>query len=49
LAMSREKIFAEIAVADLKEAGVKPPKAPLEEKNGVDKTNSFNEDGSSSS
>jgi len=27
LAMSREKIFAEIAVADLVEAGVKPPKA----------------------
>jgi hypothetical protein len=28
LAMSGEKIFAEIAVADLKEVGVKPPKAP---------------------
>jgi hypothetical protein len=28
LAMSREKIFVEITVADLKEAGVKPPKAP---------------------
>ena len=28
LAMSREKIFAEIAVADLTEAGIKPPKAP---------------------
>jgi len=28
LAMSREKIFVEIAVADLAEAGVKPPKAP---------------------
>jgi len=38
LAMSREKIFAEIAVADLTEAGVKPPKAPSQEKKGVDKT-----------
>jgi len=38
LAMSREKIFAEIAVADLAEAGVKPPKAPLQERKGVDKT-----------
>lgn len=28
LAMSREKIFAEIRVADLKEVGVKPRKAP---------------------
>jgi len=28
LAMSREKILAEIVVADLTEAGVKPPKAP---------------------
>jgi len=28
LAMSRDKIFAEIAVADLKEVGVKLPKAP---------------------
>jgi len=27
--MSREKILAEIVVADLTEAGVKPPKAPI--------------------
>ena len=38
LAMSREKILAEIAVADLTEAGVKPPKAPSEERKGVNKT-----------
>jgi len=38
LAMSREKIFVEIAVADLAEAGVKPPKAPSQERKGVDKT-----------
>jgi len=38
LAMSREKILAEIAVADLTEAGVKPPKAPSQERKGVDKT-----------
>jgi len=38
LAMSREKIFAEIAVADLAEVGVKPPKAPSQERKGVDKT-----------
>ena len=38
LAMSREKILAEIAVADLTETGVKPPKAPLQEGKGVDKT-----------
>jgi len=36
--MSREKIFAEIAVADLSEAGVKPPKASSQERKGVDKT-----------
>ena len=36
--MSKGKIFAEIAVADLAEAGVKPPKAPLQERNGVNKT-----------
>jgi hypothetical protein len=36
--MSREKILAEIAVADLTEAGVKPPKAPSQERKGVDKT-----------
>jgi len=41
LAMSREKILVEIAIADLKEAGVKPPKAPSQEKNGVDKTKYF--------
>jgi len=38
LAMSREKILAEIAIADLTEAGVKPPKAPSQERKGVDKT-----------
>jgi len=38
LAMSREKIFVEIVVAYLKEAGGKPPKAPSQEKKGVDKT-----------
>jgi hypothetical protein len=38
LAMSREKILAEIAVADLKEADVKPPKASSQERKGVDKT-----------
>jgi len=36
--MSREKILAEIAVADLAEAGVKPLKAPSQERKGVDKT-----------
>jgi len=30
--MSREKILVEIAIADLKEEGVKPPKAPSQEK-----------------
>jgi hypothetical protein len=35
LAMSREKIFVEMAVADLKEAGVKPPKAPSQGKKRV--------------
>jgi hypothetical protein len=38
LAMSREKIFVEMAVADLKEAGVKPPKAPSQGKKRVHKT-----------
>jgi len=38
LAMSREKILAEIAVADLTETGVKSPKAPSQERKGVDKT-----------
>ena len=38
LAMSREKILAEIAVADLTEAGVKPPKVPSQERKGVNKT-----------
>jgi hypothetical protein len=37
LAMSREKILVEIAVADLTEAGIKPPNAPSQEKKGVDK------------
>ena len=41
LAMSREKILAEIAVADLTEVGVKPPKAPSQERKGVDKTNYY--------
>jgi len=38
LAMSREKILAEIAVANLTKAGFKPPKAPSQERKGVDKT-----------
>jgi len=38
LAMSREKILVEIVVADLTEAGVKPPKAPLQERKWVNKT-----------
>jgi len=38
LSITREKIFAEIVLADLNEVGVKPPKAPSHEKNGVDKT-----------
>ena len=38
LAMSRGKILAEIVVADLTEAGVQPPKAPSEERKGVDQT-----------
>jgi hypothetical protein len=38
LDMSREKILAEIVVADLTEAGIKPPKAPSQERKGVDKT-----------
>jgi len=32
LAISREKILAEIAVADLTKAGVKPPNAPSQER-----------------
>lgn len=36
--MSREKIVAEISTADLAEVGVKPPKAPSQERKGVDKT-----------
>ena len=38
LAMSREKIFVEMAIDDLKEADVKPPKAPAQEKKVVDST-----------
>jgi len=38
LAMSREKIFVEIAVADLAEADVNPPKDPSQERKRVDKT-----------
>jgi len=37
-AMSGEKILAEISVADLTKARVKPPKAPSKERKGVDKT-----------
>lgn len=36
--MSREKILVEISVAELKDAGVKPPKAHSQEKRRVDKT-----------
>jgi hypothetical protein len=36
--MSRLKILAEIVVADLNEAGIKPPKAPSQERKGVNKT-----------
>jgi len=36
--MSREKILAEISIAELKDAGVKPPKALSQEKKGVDRT-----------
>ena len=35
LAMSWEKIFAEIAVVDLAEVGVKPPKAPSQERKEI--------------
>jgi hypothetical protein len=38
LAMSREKILAEIAVADLAEADINPPKGLSQERKGVDKT-----------
>jgi hypothetical protein len=38
LAMSSEKILAEIAVADLAEVDIKPPKAPSQERKGIDKT-----------
>jgi len=38
LVMSRERSLAEIAVADLTEVGVKPPKAPSQERKWVDKT-----------
>jgi len=38
LAMSREKILAEIAIADLIKADVKPPKAPSQKRKRVDKT-----------
>jgi hypothetical protein len=33
-----KKILAKIATTDLKEAGIKPPKAPSQEKKGTDKT-----------
>jgi len=36
--MTREKIIVEIAVADLAEASVKPPKASSQERKGVKKT-----------
>jgi hypothetical protein len=38
LAMSREKILVEIAIADLTEVGIKPLKAPSQERKGIDKT-----------
>jgi hypothetical protein len=38
LAMSREKILTEIVVADLAEVGIKQPKAPSQERKGIDKT-----------
>jgi hypothetical protein len=36
--MSREKILTEITVADLTEVGIKPPKAPSQERKGIVKT-----------
>jgi hypothetical protein len=39
LAMSREKILAEIAVADLAEVSIKPPKAPSRKERGSTKQN----------
>jgi hypothetical protein len=36
--MSREKILTENSVAELKDSRVKPPKAPSQEKKGVEKT-----------
>jgi hypothetical protein len=36
--MSREKILAEITTVDLKEVGIKPPKAPTQENKGTEKT-----------
>jgi hypothetical protein len=38
LPMSREKILAEIAVADLAEVGIKPPKASSQERKGINTT-----------
>jgi hypothetical protein len=38
LAMSWEKILAEIAIADLAEVGIKPPKPPSQERKGIDKS-----------
>jgi hypothetical protein len=38
LAMSREKILAEIVVANLTEVGIKPPKAPSQERKGINKS-----------
>ena len=39
--MSREMILAKIAVADLAEAGAKPPKVLSQERKGVDKTKCY--------
>jgi hypothetical protein len=36
--MPREKILAEIAVVDLAEVGIKLPKAPSQERKGIDKS-----------
>jgi hypothetical protein len=38
LAMLREKMLAEIAIADQTEVSIKPPKAPSQERKGIDKT-----------
>jgi len=40
--MFREKILADISVAELKDAGVKPPKPPSQKKKGVDRGDDVN-------